>query len=445
MNLRVAMLSEHASPVDLLGGVDAGGQNVYVDAVSRGLGDQGIAVDVFTRRADDDRPEVMEWAPRVRVIHVEAGPRRWLAKDGLWPLMPVFREHISRFAAREGVRYDLVHGNFWMSGWVAAELGAHWDAPMAQIFHATGVTKLREQGGADTSPSERIAVERAIVRAADRLIAQCPVERDELIADYDARAGTIALIPSAVDIERFRPVEQRIARRSLDIDPEAEIIVYVGRLVPRKDVRNVVQALNVLRANRAALGRDTLPTLVVVGGETEEADAQATPEIGVLSGLAHEFGVADHVRFVGRHQADELHLWYSAADVAVTTPWYEPFGLTPLEAMACGTPVIGSRVGGIAFTVVDGETGFLVAPRDPESLSDRIECLLQDSDLRLRMGRAGRARVEREFTWPTVATRTARLFADMVADRATPSRRVADRLPAATGWRPRPLASQGVA
>jgi glycosyltransferase involved in cell wall biosynthesis len=444
VNLRVAMLSEHASPVDLLGGVDAGGQNVYVDAVSRGLGEQGITVDVFTRRADDERPDVIAWAPHVRVIHVEAGPRRWLAKDDLWPLMPEFRDRIARFAAREGVCYDLVHGNFWMSGWVATELGARWDVPVVQIFHATGVTKRREQGAADTSPTERIAIERAIVRASDSLIAQCPAERDELVAEYGARADAIALIPSAVDIARFRPVEQRLARRALDIDTDAEIVVYVGRLVPRKDVRNVIQALRVLQANRATRSRNSLPTLVVVGGETEEPDARATPEIGVLAELAHDLGVADHIQFVGRRQADELHLWYSAADVAVTTPWYEPFGLTPLEAMACGTPVLGSRVGGIAFTISDGETGFLVPPRDPESLSDRMERVLQDPDLRRRMGRAGRARVELEFTWAKVATRTARLFADVVVARATPTCRVASRLLAATGRTLSPFAARGV-
>jgi D-inositol-3-phosphate glycosyltransferase len=315
---------------------------------------------------------------------------------------------------------------------------------VVQIFHATGVTKLREQGAADTSPTERIAIERGIVRAADRLIAQCPAERDELVAEYGARASAIALIPSAVDIALFRPVEQRLARRALDIDPDAEIIVYVGRLVPRKDVRNVVQALRLVKMKRTAQDCDALPTLVVVGGESEEPNALDTPEIGVLTELAHDLGVADRVRFVGRRQADELYLWYGAADVAVTTPWYEPFGLTPLEAMACGTPVIGSRVGGIAFTVVDHETGFLVPPRDPEFLSDRMERVLQDPDLRRRMGRAGRERVEREFTWAKVATRTARLFADVVVARATPTRRVASRLSAATGRTLSPFAARGV-
>jgi glycosyltransferase involved in cell wall biosynthesis len=415
MTRRVAMISEHASPVALLGGVDAGGQNVYVDAVSRGLARHGYETDVFTVATDPSLPETIAWAEGVLVVNLPVGATGPLPKDALWPHMPTFRDAIARLATREGESYDLIHGNFWMSGWVAAELGARWGVPTAQIFHATGITKAREQGAADTSPGERIAVETSVVRAVDRLIAQCPAERDELLADYGARPGQIALIPSAVDVDRFRPAAQGAARRSLGLDRAAEIVAYVGRIIPRKDVRNVVHALAHLKTRRLATGNDLLPTLLIVGGETERPDPTATPEIAALRGLASSLGVADHLRFVGRKQPGELHLWYSAADVAVTTPWYEPFGLTPLEAMACAVPVVGSRVGGIAFTVADGETGYLVPPHDPRALSDRLERLLGDPALRMRMGQAGRARVLRGFTWDLVAAHTAALYDALLA------------------------------
>ena len=420
MTRRVAMISEHASPVALLGGVDAGGQNVYVDAVSRGLGAHGYETDVFTVRGDLAYPEVVAWADGVRVIEIPVGAGAPLPKDALWPYMPAFRDAIGTFADREGTRYGLIHGNFWMSGWVAAELRSRWRVPAVHIFHATGVTKLREQGAADTSPAGRIEVEKGVVRSVDRLIAQCPAERDELLADYGARADQIALIPSAVDIDRFRPVDKQVARQTLGIDPAAEIIVYVGRLVPRKDVRNVVQALARLKARRITSGAATMPTLIIVGGDTEQPNAVATPEIGVLHSLAADLDMLDQVRFAGRRQPDELHLWYAAADVAVTTPWYEPFGLTPLEAMACGTPVIGSRVGGIAFTIADGETGYLVPPRDPEALSFRLDEVLRDPAWRLRMGQAGRARVLRSFTWQQVAAHTAALYDELLVQDAAP-------------------------
>lgn len=431
MTRRVAMISEHASPVALLGGVDAGGQNVYVDAVSRGLARHGFQADVFTVANSPCLPEIVDWADGVRVVNVPVGAACPLPKDALWPHMPAFRDGIARFAAREGAQYDLIHGNFWMSGWAAAELGLRWRIPVAQIFHATGITKSREQGAADSSPDCRIEIEKAVVRTVDRLIAQCPAERDELLADYGARPDQVALIPSAVDVDRYRPVARDAARRALGLDPAADIVVYVGRIVARKDVRSIVEALALLTSLRRAAGIDRMPTLLVVGGETEQPDPAATPEIGVLRALAASLGVADRVRFVGRKQPDELHRWYSAGDVAVTTPWYEPFGLTPLEAMACAVPVIGSRVGGIAFTVADGETGFLVPPRDPQTLCDRLDRLLGDPALRARMGQAGRARVLRAFTWAEVAARTAALYEELLAAPAS-----LRRLPAALAGYP---------
>ncbi len=413
---RIAFLSEHASPVALLGGADAGGQNVYVDEVSRHLGQLGYAVDVFTRRDAGEQPPVMAWRTGVRVVHVEAGPEQTLPKDDLWPLMPAFRDGVARFAAEEGAGYDLIHGNFWMSGWAAADLGRRLGVPVVQIFHALGKTKQRHQGAADTSPEERIGVEIEVVRAAERLIAQCPSEREELVNDYGAPPDKVAVIPSAVNTETFRPLPREEARRliepELGIGPEDEVVVYVGRMLPRKDVRNVVRAFASLVRTRSGAGRP-VPKLLLVGGETVEPDPVATPEIGVLQGMAADLGVTDRVRFTGNRQQDVLHRYYGAADVVVTTPWYEPFGLTPLEGMACGRPVVGSAVGGITFTVQDGVTGFLVPPRDPEALATRLGDLLDRPGLRDRMGDAARVRVERSFTWPTVASRTAALYEEL--------------------------------
>ncbi len=403
--IHVAFLSEHASPVALLGSADAGGQNVYIDEVSRGLATLGYAVDIFTRRTSHSDPHMIAWAPGVRVINLECGPLHFLPKDDLWPLMPEFRQAILRFMLRDGVRYDLLHGNFWMSGHVACQLRRQLDIPTVQIFHAMGKTKQQHQGDADTSPSERIAVELEIVRQADRLIAQCPSELTELVEDYGADPGNVVIIPSAVNCQRFYPIDQALARQRLGLDPNDLIVVYVGRLLPRKDIRNIVRALAIL------VQRTELPLkLLVVGGETAEPDPAVTPEIGVLQALAAELGVADRLIFTGKRQPDLLYNYYGAGDVVVTTPWYEPFGLTPLEAMACGRPVIGSAVGGISFTVQDGVTGALVPPRNPEALAERLQQLLTRPIFRTSMGRAARARVEREFTWATVARRTAMLY-----------------------------------
>ena len=409
---RIAFISEHASPVALLGGADAGGQNVYVDEVSRNLARRGYAVDVFTRRDDPDAPEIIEWAKGVRVIHLLAGPPHPRPKDELWPFMSEFRDSLLRFMIRDEAQYDLIHGNFWMSGWVAAELRQRLDIPAIQIFHATGKTKKRHQKKVDTSPGDRIKTEMGIVRDVDRLIAQCPCERDELVNDYKADPHKVVVIPSAVNTKVFRPVSQAEARKRLGIGQNEKVIVYVGRMLPRKDIRNIVRALALL-PNQT----DTPTTLLVVGGETVDPNPVDTPEIGELQKLAGELGVIDRVRLVGKRQANELYYYYSAGDVAVTTPWYEPFGLTPLEAMACGRPVIGSAVGGITFTIADGETGFLVPPRNPAALAERLQFLLDQPELITRMGKAARARVEREFTWSIVAMRTAALYDAVLAER----------------------------
>ena len=412
--VRIAFLSEHASPVALLGGQDAGGQNVYVDELSRNLGRLGYAVDVFTRRDSPDAPEIIDWCPGVRVINLTAGPPQLLLKDDIWPLMPAFYDALLNFMVRDGVRYDLVHGNFWMSGWAAAKLKRQLGIPAVQIFHATGKTKRRHQGANDTSPQSRITVEMDIIQEVDRLIAQCPNEQIELLNDYDAEIGKVVVIPSAVNIHRFYPVSRDEARRRIDINTDDPVIVYVGRLLPRKDIRNIVRAVAQL------VHRDQDPItnlkLLVVGGETKEPDPVATPEIGVLQELAAELGVTDRICFVGRREPDLLRDYYSAGDVAVTTPWYEPFGLTPLEAMACGRPVIGSAVGGIAFTVQDGVTGFLVPPRDPDALARRLHHLLIQPELRAKFGQAARARAERDFTWPVVAQRTATLYQSLLGN-----------------------------
>ncbi|GAC1466461.1 MAG: glycosyltransferase family 1 protein [Ktedonobacteraceae bacterium] len=417
---RIAFLSEHASPVALLGGEDAGGQNVYVDEVSRNLARLGYAVDVFTRRDNPDMPEVMEWAPNVRIINVTAGPATLLLKDELWVYMPAFRDALLDFIERNEIRYDLLHGNFWMSGWVVTELQSRLTIPAVQIFHAMGKTKRKHQGSVDTSPQERIEVESQVIRSVDRVIAQCPSEWSELVHDYGVDPEHVVVIPSAVNTTVFHPIAREEARQRIGLAQDAFVVVYVGRMLPRKDVRNVVRGVAHLvrycESQTAIYGTMFPPIhLLLVGGETTEADSRATPEIGILQHLAAELAITEHVSFVGKRQQDILHNYYSAGNVAVTTPWYEPFGLTPLEGMACGRPVIGSAVGGITYTIADGETGFLVPPSDPQAVADRLYQLLMKPERCTQMGQAARVRVEREFTWEIVAKRTSVLYEAVIA------------------------------
>jgi D-inositol-3-phosphate glycosyltransferase len=401
------MISEHASPLAALGGEDSGGQNVYVAELARRLGTMGHEVDVFTRQDNPLLPEIVPFAEEVRVINLPTGPAKRIPKDDLFPYMASFRDAFYRFARDEPTAYDLVHANFWMSGWVACEAKRDLGLPFAQTFHALGAIKRREQGGADTSPPERPAAEFRIVEEADRILATCPAEVEELTELYDTDPARLSLVPCGVDVGAFRPVDKKEARRALGL-PDRPTVVYVGRLVPRKGVATLIEAF-------ALLPRGLDAQLVIVGGEPG-----GSPEIAQLSALAEGLKVREGVIFAGSRPQGELYRYYGAADAAVSVPHYEPFGMTPLEAMACATPVVGSEVGGIKTSVADGASGFLVPPKRAEVLADRLLRLLSDGKLRDRMGRAARRRVEERYTWERVARLAAAAFSKVVRETAAP-------------------------
>lgn len=413
--LRIALISEHASPLTVPGGTDSGGQNVYVAQVARHLGRLGHRVDIFTRRDAVDLPEIVELDDRVRVIAVDAGPPRPVRKEELLPTMGEFNTFVERYARSE--RYDLAHANFFMSGLVAAELKRRLGLPFAVTFHALGKVRRQHQGEADGFPDARFEIEERVVREADLIIAECPQDEHDLTTLYAADPARLVTIPCGFDPAEFWPVDRARARAALGLGRHDKIVLQLGRLVPRKGVDNVIRALARLHAG------GTPARLLIVGGESREPDPGRTPEIARLHAIADQEGVADHVTFVGCRARDELRDYYAAADVFVSTPWYEPFGITPLEAMACGTPVIGASVGGIAHTVAHGETGFLVPPRDPDALADKLALVLGQPRLARRLGQSAVRRVSTLFTWEKVAARLASAF--VAAARPRPALRVA--------------------
>ncbi|WP_235538460.1 glycosyltransferase family 1 protein [Pelomonas sp. Root1444] len=407
--LRVAIISEHASPLAQQGSVDAGGQNVYVSHVAQALARQGHHVDVLTRRDQRSLPTAVDVRPGVRVLHIDAGPAQFVPKEELLPHMQAFGDQALRLM-RSSLPYDVVHGNFFMSGLVGLRLQRQLNVPLVQTFHALGAVRRLHQKEADKFPADRIALECRIAREADCVIAECPQDAEDLMRHCGAPAHRIAQVPCGVDLAEFKPGGRAAARQRLGLPENEFIVLQLGRLVPRKGVDNVIRAVG-------RLGEGRPWRLLVVGGDAREPDEAATPEIGRLRAVARESGAAERVVFVGRRDRHELHDYYQAADVFVTTPWYEPFGITPLEAMACGTPVIGAAVGGIQHTVVDGLTGFLVPPHDPETLAQRLDDLRCIPELGRAMGRAGLARVKREFTWDSVAVKLARVYAQVAQQR----------------------------
>jgi D-inositol-3-phosphate glycosyltransferase len=403
--MRIAMISEHASPLATLGGVDAGGQNAHVAELSTALAADGHEVRVYTRRDHPDLPDVVPLDDRVDVVHVPAGPAAAVPKDELLPYMGDFAEWLTASWGTEW-RPDIAHAHFWMSGLAAVTAGRACEVPVVQTYHALGSVKRRHQGAADTSPAHRIGYERELGRAVDRVVVQCQDEIGELVRIGVPRSR-MALVPSGVNVERFTPDGPRIPRGG------ARRILTVARLVERKGIEDLIRALG------AVPGAE----LVVVGGPPA-AELDADPYARRLRMLAESCGVADRLRLAGAVAAREMPAWYRSADVVAATPWYEPFGLTVLEAMACGVPVVATAVGGLSDTVVDGVTGDLVEPRDPAGLGVTLRRLLADELRRMTYAAAAVDRAAHSYAWPRIAARLAVVYAG-VAGAVTESSREA--------------------
>lgn len=405
--MRIAMVSEHASPLAVLGGEDAGGQNVHVAALAAALARRGHDVAVYTRRDDPELPEQVEMLPGVRVVHVPAGPVQVLPKDHLLPHMP----ELGRWLARRWVteRPDVVHSHFWMSGLAALEAAERVPVPVVHTFHALGTVKRRHQGAKDTSPAGRVEAETRVATEADLVVATCSDEVAELEAMGVPRSQ-VRVVPCGVDVQLFGPDGEAHPPRG----DQPFRLLSLGRLVERKGVETVVAALPLL------------PDVeLLVAGGPDQSHIRTDPEARRLHALAEELGVVDRVRFVGSVSRADVPALIRSADIVVATPWYEPFGIVPLEAAACGRPLVGSAVGGLLDSVEDGRTGALVPPRDPDALAAAIVRLLIDPELRTRYGEAARARAEERFSWERVATATEAAYAEVRAARATTPRKVA--------------------
>jgi len=397
--MRIAMVSEHASPLAVLGGVDAGGQNVHVAALASTLGGFGDQVVVHTRRDDPELPRRVRLARGVQVDHVDAGPPCEVPKDELLPYMRAFAAQLREQWAAD--RPDVVHSHFWMSG-VAALTAAHGlGIPVVHTFHALGVVKRRHQGAKDTSPAPRIPLERSIAELADRVIATCSDEVFELVRQ-DADRRRITVVPCAVDVERFRPDGPRERR-----PPDRHRLVVASRLVERKGIGNAISALADL----------PLTELHVAGGPDARA-LEADPEARRLQALAAELGLEDRVTLRGRVSRDDMPALLRSADAVVCVPWYEPFGIVPLEAMACGVPVVASAVGGQIDSVVDGVTGVHVPPRDPRSLARALAELLDRPERRAALGAAGARRARERYAHERVAAATREVYREVAMKRA---------------------------
>jgi D-inositol-3-phosphate glycosyltransferase len=403
--IRVAMLSVHTCPLAALGGKETGGMNVYVRELARELSRIGAAVDVFTRSQNPGIPRVVRLADRARVVHLPAGPQAPMARERVHAHLDEFVEGLEAWRLANGLEYDLLHGNYWLSGVVGLALRARWGAPLVQMFHTLGALKNGAGIDAEREPALRLAEERRIVAAADRLVAANAIERNELVTAYRADAARVAVIPCGVDTDVFTPGDPTAARAALDLPP-GPLLLYVGRIAPIKGLETLLDAVGCLR------GAGTLARLAVVGGETDEPTDGHEADV---RRRAAALGLSDAVTFVGAQPQQRLRDWYVAADVTVLPSYYESFGMVALEAMACGSPVVASRVGGLQTTVRDGVTGLLVTEGDPCALAGTITRVLGDDGLRWRLGREGQ-RWAAQHRWPCVGEAICREYATLAVN-----------------------------
>jgi len=415
LSLRIAMLSVHACPLAKLGGRDSGGMNVYVRELARELAKRGVEIDVFTRWREPDDPRIQTLAPGARVIHIPSGPVRYIPKLEVYERIGDFTAQVADHIEAEGRSYDLIHSHYWLSAVVARDLARRWSLPRIQMFHTLGLVKREVMDEDIDGESEaRIAVEREAARESDGLVAASEIEASELMQLYGADPERICVVPCGVDPDVFRPMRQADARAALGRDQCERLVLFVGRIEQIKGIDVLLESLGLLFGKRPDLRSEIC--LLVVGGALDPGDdAPETEKVLELRRLVHEHRMEDNVDFVGSLDQPRLAQWYAAADVCAVPSLTESFGLVALESMACGTPVVATRVGGLQTVVQHGESGLLVPAGDHRALAEAIERVLTDHRLRMHLAHGARERAEL-FTWSRVGDGIESLYQRVLAE-----------------------------
>src|SRR5437588_1770628 len=366
MSFSVAMLSVHTSPLDIPGRTkDAGGMNVYIRELARELGHRQITVDIFTRRTNEHTPRIVQLSPYVRVISIRSRPPGPVHKNDLYAWLPVFTRQSDEFRRSEAVEYDVLHSHYWLSGVAGMQLAQRWNIPHVTMFHT--IARLKQMANpSEPEPALRLEMEQQLMKHADRIIASTPEERVQILRYCGATTNQVDVIPCGVDLDLFVAQSKQQARKKLGLKAHQPVLLFVGRLDPFKGPDMFLRAATMMEENAQ---------IVIVGGRL-----QGDQELQQLRQLAHELNMDQRVHFLGARPQQELPMIYSAADVTVVPSYHESFGMVAVESLACGTPVVATRAGGLTAIVRQGETGYLV-PRCAGFFATRLDTLLRDPDL----------------------------------------------------------------
>ena len=401
----IALISVHGDPAIEVGKEEAGGQNVYVRHVGEALAQLGWQVDMFTRKASADQANIVEHLPNCRTIRLTAGPKEFVPRDNIFGYAPEFVQELLKFQQQSGVKYSLVHTNYWISSWVGMELKKVQGSKQVHTYHSLGAVKYKSVSTIPLIAKTRLAVEKAVLETAERIVATSPQEKEHMQSLVSAK-GSIDIIPCGTDIHRFGSIQQQQARQYLGIDSEANVVLYVGRFDQRKGIETLVRAVgqSQLRSHGMKL---------IIGGGSRPGQSDGVERERIES-IVDELGIREFTVFPGRLSDEVLPVYYAAADVCVVPSHYEPFGLVAIEAMASGTPVVASDVGGLQFTVVSEETGLLAPPKDEVAFTAAIDRILMNPAWRMQLGEAARKRVETKFSWEGVASQLSELYSQLL-------------------------------
>lgn len=408
---RIALISVHGDPAIEIGKEEAGGQNVYVRHVGEALAKLGWQVDMFTRKASAEQATIVEHIDNCRTIRLTAGPEEFVPRDNIFGYAPEFVEQVLKFQQQEGIQYPLVHTNYWISSWVGMQLKKIQQSKQVHTYHSLGAVKYKSVTTVPMVATKRLSVEKTVLETAERIVATSPQEKEHMRSLVSPK-GNIDIIPCGTDIHRFGAIDRLAARQQLGIAAQSKVVFYIGRFDERKGIETLVRAVgqSQLRGN---------PDLkLIIGGGSRPGQSDGL-ERDRIESIVAELGMTDFTIFPGRIGDETLPLYYAAADVCVVPSHYEPFGLVAIEAMASGTPVVASDVGGLQFTVVPEETGLLAPPKDEVAFGAAIDRILMNPDYRNRLGKAARQRVETKFSWEGVAQQLSDLYTNLLEQPAT--------------------------
>lgn len=408
----IALISVHGDPAIEIGKEEAGGQNVYVRQVGKALAEKGWLVDMFTRKANSQQDTIVQHSPNCRTIRLTAGPEEFVPRDDIFAYLPEFVNKFLQFQQENNINYSLVHTNYWLSAWVGMQLKKNLDIKQVHTYHSLGAVKYKSVTTIPMIATTRLGTEKAVLESAERIVATSPQEREHM-RTLVSQKGKIDIIPCGTDVSHFGSISREAARKELGIDPETQVILYVGRFDKRKGIETLVRAVGQCQT------RNHSKLKLIIGGGFRSGHSDGR-EYDRIANIVNELGLNDITVFPGRLSREALPTYYTAADITVVPSHYEPFGLVTIEAMACGTPVIGSDVGGLQFTIKPEVTGLLCPPKDSAAFAVAIDRILSHPEWRNELGINARKRVQEMFSWDGVAAQLSNLYLDLIKQQPVP-------------------------